>query len=108
MADDWTIGTLKEYVDTRFRASETAINKAEDAATKRFEGLNELRAAMMDQQSNFASKESVAALNQRIDHLNNMIEGMIARSSGGGHMLTLMIAIAAVIVSVVVPVFFRR
>lgn len=40
-------------------ASEKAILKAETAADKRAEASNEIRAAMVDQQRNFADKESV-------------------------------------------------
>jgi hypothetical protein len=77
---EWTIPTLKEYVDSKFESSKEAVNaalasaekaiaaamaaaekattKAETAAEKRFEGLNEWRGAMTDLQSGMANKEA--------------------------------------------------
>lgn len=78
--DSWTLVTLhahwealrladKEAVKTALdaaekavaaamAASEKAILKAETASDKRAEAANEIRAAMVDQQRNFADKES--------------------------------------------------
>lgn len=64
----WTFGTLTRHYDERFKAqeeavraalaaSEKAVLKAEMAAEKRFDSVNEFRNAMADQQATFANKE---------------------------------------------------
>ena len=75
---DWTVDTLKEYVDQmfaerraeydqRFKAlqgenalalasTEKAVEKAERAAEKRFEAVNEFRAQLADQQKTYITR----------------------------------------------------
>lgn len=51
------LGAAEKAVNAALIASEKAILKAEAAADKRAEASNEIRAAMVDQQRNFADKE---------------------------------------------------
>ncbi len=59
MQEEWTVATLKEYIESKFRtqreinqitqtAAEKAIAKAEAAVTSRLESLNEFRGALSD------------------------------------------------------------
>jgi len=61
MNDGWTIATLKEHVtqmfasqksatDLALAAADRAVTKAEMAAEKRFESVNEFRSTLADQQ----------------------------------------------------------
>lgn len=45
--------SLREYVDVRFLAVESAVQKAEAATDKRFESVNEMRAMVTDSASKF-------------------------------------------------------
>lgn len=61
----------EKAISAAMAASEKAILKAEAAAEKRSEASNEIRAAMIDQQKNFADKAQTefrfGALDQRLD-----------------------------------------
>lgn len=82
----WTITTLKEYVDQRFTQLQLAVDKAEQATEKRFESVNEFRMTLSDQQRTFvprAEYESghaaihteVAELKARLDEIENLKAG---------------------------------
>ena len=66
--DGWTFATLykhvtmlsdasKEAVTAAMASAEKAVLKADQANEKRFDSVNEFRAAMKDQQATFADKE---------------------------------------------------
>ena len=57
---------MKEQVDAAFAASQLAIDKADSATEKRFEGVNEFRAALSDQASRFVTQETLAALGDKL------------------------------------------
>lgn len=40
--------SLREYIDTRFRSVEAAVDKAEAATERRFESVNEMRGMLND------------------------------------------------------------
>lgn len=81
--------TLREYVDTRFEAVEKAVTKAEVATEKRFDGVNEFRQTLTDQNKTFASAERVDGLAQRLDK----IEGRSGGLSDGWRWMLLLIGI---------------
>src|SRR5260370_768092 len=54
----------KEQVNLALVNAEKAINKAEAAAEKHFEGLNELRSMAMDQAANYLSLNDYAVQHQ--------------------------------------------
>lgn len=107
---EWTLNTLKLYVEDKFSASEKAVNaalaaaekavtKAEAASEKRADASNEIRAAMMDAQTNFATKEGLEALSKRLDAVVTLQNVGAGRSQGVGQLVTVAIAVAAVLVS---------
>lgn len=53
----WTVQTLKEYVDQRFAAIQMAVDKADEATEKRFESVNEFRAQLSDQSRTFIPRQ---------------------------------------------------
>src|SRR5688500_14328802 len=75
--NDWNVETLKQYVDRRFDdadkavqaalvSQEKAINKAETAAERRFDLLNELREGV-------ATKDQLDSLEKVVDGLKDRI-----------------------------------
>lgn len=82
----WTVDTLKQHYDQRFAdvatavqaalvSQEKAILKAETAADKRFELLNELREGV-------ATKEQVEATEKLIDGLTSRLDKIDGKSTG--------------------------
>jgi len=76
-------------------ASEKAILKAEAGQEKRNEAANEIRAAMMDQQKNFAAKsetdfrfsalgDQLSAISKRLDGFDNLLASYVGRTQGVG------------------------
>ena len=57
---------MKEQVDAAFAASQAAIDKADIATEKRFEGVNEFRAALSDQATRFVTQETLTALGDKL------------------------------------------
>jgi|ERR1043166_760298 hypothetical protein len=78
------LAAQEKAVAAAMSASEKAILKAEAAQEKRAEASNEIRAAMIDQQKNFADKSQTefrfGALDQRVDEyakgLSKRLDGM--------------------------------
>lgn len=58
---------MKATVETAFSTAQTAIDKAEEATEKRFEGVNEFRAALSDQANQFVTKETIDALVAKLE-----------------------------------------
>jgi hypothetical protein len=86
--DGWTFATLykhvtmlsdasKEAVTAAMASAEKAVLKADQANEKRFDAVNEFRAAMKDQQSTFADKELT-------DRRLGLLEQGMASQSGRG------------------------
>jgi DNA-binding transcriptional regulator YbjK len=82
----WTVETLKEHYDQRFidldtavkaalTAAEKAVTKAEIAADKRFELLNELR-------SGVATKEQLEALEKVVTDLRDRLNSSAGVTAG--------------------------
>ena len=102
------LAAAKEGTQLALTASEKAINKAEAAADKRAEASNEIRAAMVDQQKNFADKTQtdfrLSAIEKRMEKTEGSILTTGGRTQGIGastgiifQVLTLMISISAVV-----------
>lgn len=98
-------------VSAAMASSKEAINKAETAADKRFESLNELRSAMMDQQKNFAPavgtelqfksfdarlteiKEGLAG---RLDAIEKKQDATVNKVLGVGLLITFIVSMVAI------------
>jgi hypothetical protein len=95
--DEWNVTTLRAYfesmlaqwdkrVNDRLDAMDKAVNKAEAAADKRFEGVNEFRSQLADQQRTFiprAEYESIhGLLTSKVDRLAEDLREHIAASAG--------------------------
>ncbi len=71
LRSDARFDQMKEMVDAAFQSSQKAIEKADTATEKRFEGVNEFRAQLADQAGKFVTRETMDAL---IDKLAQQID----------------------------------
>lgn len=123
--------TLREYVDTRFEAqreavaaalaaqekavaaalaaADRAVAKAEMAAEKRFEAVNEFRAALAD---NFRtlmprseSEQAVRTINDKIDILTARVNARDERGQGRGDVVGWIIGAVGLVAAVISIVF---
>jgi hypothetical protein len=83
----------REEVDRRFRdqersvqaalaAADKAVTKAEIAAEKRADASNEIRQAMVDQQSAFVTKVELTGIERRVSVLEDVASRAAGRSTG--------------------------
>jgi len=100
----WTIGTLKEYVDLRFTSVQEAVTKAEAATEKRFEGVNEFRSTLADQQRTFVPRSEYEAghveLSDRVDELRTRLDKMENMKQGGNIVWTYVISGFSLLIAV--------
>lgn len=93
-------------VDAAFAASEKAILKAETAAERRFESVNEFRAQLADQTQTFMPREVAEAkideVGKKVDDLTSRVNVTQGKAAGVSASVGLMIAVAAIVISVVV------
>jgi len=57
---------MKQQVQEAFAASQLAIDKADTATEKRFEGVNEFRAALADQATTFVTQDALISLGEKL------------------------------------------
>lgn len=103
-------------VSAAMAASEKAVLKAENAAEKRAEASNEIRAAMIDQQSKFADKNATEtqfnahavritelkeALTARLDKVDLLLAQEMAHDKGKGSAMSQTTAIIFSIIGVI-------
>lgn len=106
-------------VSAAMAASEKAVLKAENAAEKRAEASNEIRAAMIDQQSKFADKNATETqfdahatritelkegLTARLDKIDLLLATDMAKDAGKGQSMSQMTAIIFSIIGAVAVV----
>jgi predicted nuclease with TOPRIM domain len=93
MAKGWTIKTLKEHfealraddrraIDAALTSADRANSKAEAAADKRFDSVNEFRATLADQAKQLASRVEVSALDKRVQELTNRVNQAEGKGAG--------------------------
>jgi hypothetical protein len=115
-----TLISLREYVDIRFEAqekavnaalaaSDRAVNKAEMASEKRFDAVNEFRAALADSarllMPRAESEQSYKVLAAKIETLEGRVNSRDDRSTGEGQGWS-KIALAASLLANVALVFY--
>lgn len=108
MVEGWTLDTLKEHLESRIvsteksvtiamAAADKAVTKAEVATEKRFDGVNEFRNAMKDQQGTFADKTQT-------DFRLASIEGRLEKIGGVSLGVTISTAVVAGLISAIASV----
>jgi len=115
---DMRFEAMKAQVESAFASSQLAINKADEATEKRFEGVNEFRAALSDQAAHFVTNQQLAALGEKLQasidrNQDDLIalskridlrEGQVQGSRLTYGNIAAMIAVAATIVGLLVLV----
>jgi hypothetical protein len=123
MGETNTLISLREYVDIRFEAqeksvnaaltaSDRAVNKAEAASEKRFDAVNEFRAALADNarlmMPRAESEQANKVLSSKIETLEGRVNSWKDRSGGNdeawgrlGLILSLLVNVALVIFTAV-------
>src|ERR1700686_3585823 len=75
------VAALREYVDIRFDAQQKAVDKAEAAADKRFESVNEFRKQLGDQSNTFLTRaeydQAHKALDDKSTGLSKNLQGQV-------------------------------
>lgn len=64
---DERFNAVEKSTAAAFENSQRAIDKADQATEKRFEGVNEFRAALSDQASRFVTIEALSAVNDKME-----------------------------------------
>lgn len=81
----WTLLTLKEYLEQRFKDRDSALDKAQAALEYRLEGMNEFQAQIDRDRSAYVTVEKHEQLDDRIDELrrtsvtNERVDGVVSR-----------------------------
>jgi hypothetical protein len=77
---DWTVETLKEYMDQRFADIALAVTKAEETQDKRLDSMNEFRLQLRDQTGTFITRTEYEGLHQAlIDKSDDRFQSMNSR-----------------------------
>lgn len=108
---EWTVETLKEYVDTRLEAGRDAIRVATLAIDARLELLNEFRAQSAEKDVNFARVEELKEVKRQLglivgDHVNRRdFEALRDDQVAGRGRRTAYAATIGIVVTIVVVLF---
>jgi vacuolar-type H+-ATPase subunit E/Vma4 len=116
-----TLISLREYVDIRFEAQEKAVNaaltsaeravsKAEMASEKRFESVNEFRAALGDSSRllmpRSEAEQRISALDKMIGDLKTTVEAKDNKGIGISAGLMMVVVGISVIVNIVMVLYY--
>jgi hypothetical protein len=82
------LAVLTARVEERFASQKEAIIKVEQTTEKRFESVNEFRKTLSDQASNFATRE-------RVDNINDRLTTIEGKSSGFSSGWAILVAVGA-------------
>lgn len=114
--DGWTVTTLKHLVESMaaaLLAAKEAVEKAERAAEKRFESVNEFRSQLADQAASFmprseaealirGSTEKIDALTARIDKHEGGAAGISSAGTIAAAVVTALIALAGLATAIII------
>ena len=96
-----------EATKSALAAADRAVNKAEQATEKRFEGVNEFRNTLSDQQRTFVPRAEIEILiksiNEKIEDLEESALTMRSQSAGikeGAGMVALIAGVVATLIGV--------
>lgn len=105
----WTIETLKEHFDQRFKdnsiaiiaalkSQEKAVATANKSLERRFEGVNEFRATLSDQQRTFIPRSEVEVLIRGLDERVDLLAKKQINWGAIGLILGVIIAAAGLMI----------
>lgn len=108
--------TLREYVDVRFKAQESAVaaaltsaeravTKSENAAERRFDSVNEFRSTLSDQarllMPRAESEQTIRALSDKVDMLVARMNQNDDRGRGMGQVWSWIVGAAGILAIIV-------
>lgn len=104
------LASAEKAVSAAMAAAEKAVTKAEMASEKRFDGVNEFRESLADQQATFARQDVVAAqlasLDARISQITT--QGAETKNRGDGRNQAWGFIVGGVGLALAVAEFFTR
>jgi hypothetical protein len=81
---EWSVDTLKEYLDTKFRERDLRYQQRFDASERRLDGMNEFRAALNDAQKTYITRtEAMAAIDRNAEDIKQVTD-RVNTSEGRG------------------------
>lgn len=99
------IAEMNIRFEQRFEAQEKAVAKAETAAEKRFDSVNEFRAQLTDQANTFMPRREAEQANQtvsgKVDDLERRMDRNDGKSSGFGQGWAILIGAVTLIVGLI-------
>ena len=102
---DMAIAKMDEKIEQRFCAVKEAVDKADKATEKRFEGVNEFRNAMGDQQRTFIPRRefeiSIDSLSRKIVDIEKHMDKIANMKAGGNVVLAYIISAISFVVAIV-------
>lgn len=98
----------KEGVASALTAAEKAVHKAESAAEKRFESVNEFRGQLTDQAATFLTRTEYVSAHQaiaeKISDLAARVDKQEGSTTGGRDVWAWLFAAAGIVVAIVVAI----
>lgn len=98
--------SAKEAVAAALAAAQAAVDKAETAASKRFDSTNEFRGQLADQAATFMPREvadqQFAQVREQISALTTRMDQETGRAAGVGATIGYLLAAATLVISLVV------
>ena len=99
----WTVDTLKQWVDMRFRDMQEAVLKAENASNDRFASVNEFRQTLTDLSRTFIPRaeyeQRVRAMDATIIRLEKEAALRAGSESKGQNLGRASLSIIAIVIS---------
>jgi len=108
----WNVYSLKEYFDVvidkldekieqRFASVKEAVTKAEAATERRFEGVNEFRNTLSDQQRTFLPRKeyeaTMSSIDSKINEVGKKVDKLDSMKAGGKDVWVYIVAVASLI-----------
>lgn len=104
-AVDAALNAARTAVDAALTSAKEAVTKAEMASEKRFEGVNEFRATLSDQQRTLIPRAEAelrfSSLEKQISELKTAQVGNVERRAGGMDMRSAIIAGIGILIGII-------
>jgi len=101
----WTVESLKQYVDQRFNAIDKAVEVASTATEKRFENTNEWRKSYEDlirnMQGNYVSIKEFESLKEKVENIKEDQDRIANIKVGGNAVVAYIISGVSIFVAMI-------
>lgn len=99
--------SLREYVDMRFNAMDTATALARENSKRELEKMNEVRAQLEAQRGTFATVEGLDALKDKVEELRRGGAGRDGRREGAQPYLDVALKVLLLIAAAYIALKFK-